>query len=131
MASLRASCTSCTRSAQPVPAPSRRSLRCKSASFTAERFATSSGDLWPGMGPSCPWPSPSMQAYPAAPRAAEGTLWGTVQAAFGFAGAPEPHQDSQEAHLPPQVERLALFTDAPEALPDQGWASLWRYQGFK
>jgi hypothetical protein len=29
------------------------------------------------------------------------------------------------------VERLALFTDAPEALPDQGWASLWRYQGFK
>ena len=46
-------------------------------------------------------------------------------------GAPEPHQDSQEAHLPPQVERLALFTDAPEALPDQGWASLWRYQGFK
>ena len=40
----------------------------------------------------------------------------------------------QEAQgLPQEVERLALFSDAPEALPaaPQGWAALWRYQGFK
>jgi hypothetical protein len=32
------------------------------------------------------------------------------------------------------VERLMLFTDAPEAsepAEQQGWMSLWRYQGFK
>ena len=40
----------------------------------------------------------------------------------------------QEAQgLPEEVERLALFSDAPEALPaaPQGWAALWRYQGCK
>lgn len=34
--------------------------------------------------------------------------------------------------LPVEVERLAGgFTDGPEACPLQGWASWWRYQGFK
>lgn len=31
--------------------------------------------------------------------------------------------------LPPEVERVALFSDGPQALPNQGWAGLWRYQG--
>ena len=55
------------------------------------------------------------------------------------AGRPDPtHPQAEtqqprqaESQLPEEVEAMALFTDAPEALPNQGWAGLWRYQGFK
>jgi hypothetical protein len=43
-------------------------------------------------------------------------------------------QPAGTSALPPEVERLMLFTDAPEAsepAEQQGWMSLWRYQGFK
>ena len=43
-------------------------------------------------------------------------------------------QPAGASTLPPEVERLMLFTDAPEAsepAEQQGWMALWRYQGFK
>ena len=43
----------------------------------------------------------------------------------------QPHSEVQ---LPPEVERLARFTDDPAALGEEapltGLAALWRYQGL-
>ena len=47
---------------------------------------------------------------------------------------PQDEAQQQEAALPPEVERLARFTDGPgspaEEQQPRGLLSLWRYQGL-
>ena len=70
-----------------------------------------------------PPPSPSAQAERAAPSAPR----------QHHAAQAQQQQEQQGAGgaLPDEVLRLALFCDAPEVAGDQGWAGLWRYQGFR
>lgn len=114
------------------PSRASHSVRCQScASFTAPHPSTygssygSSADLI--LGPICPWPRAapleSVVSTPVAQRAPQGrSLWEGAAAFFGL---------QEERQLPEEVEALALFSDAPEVAPAQGWAALWRYQGFK
>ncbi|KAL4458984.1 hypothetical protein ABPG75_013849 [Micractinium tetrahymenae] len=79
-------------------------------------------------GPSCPWPntSPHSEGQAAAGSPARG-VWALLTGSKNDAAT----QPSERA-LPPEVERLACFSDGPGAAAEepQNWlASWWRYQG--
>ncbi|KAI7837724.1 hypothetical protein COHA_008446 [Chlorella ohadii] len=70
-------------------------------------------------GPSCPWPQHQ-------PAAAQG------RGIFAWLQGGQQQPAAVEAALPPEVERLMRFTDAPldvEQQQQQGWLRFWRYQG--
>lgn len=116
--------------------PQRMAVQCEALSFHAQphTLTASSTSYSAGMGqqysegPSCAWPQASVTAESQSASAHSG-VWAMLSGFMdGFS------QPAGTSALPPEVERLMLFTDAPEAsepAEQQGWMSLWRYQGFK
>lgn len=105
-----------------------RSFRC-CASFQAQgerqKLQQQSGQKsFQDSNLACPWPRQDF----ATPKKSDRPLWNAVLCSLGVSSAGTISDDAQ---LPPEVQRVALFTDAPEALPvpPKGLAALWRYQG--
>lgn len=119
------------RTASAAPQPSQPSLRhlavARALSIPSPQPALGASSYTAGPGaqleaaaPSCPWPQPQQPAA-----AQQRGIFAWLQ------GAPQ-QPAAAEGALPPEVERLMRFTDAPqdaEQQQEQGWLRFWRYQG--
>jgi hypothetical protein len=113
-------------SASPASQPSRPAFRAHALSIPAPQpslgsssYSTGPGAQLEAAAPSCPWPQQKQAA---------------AQGRGIFAWLQGNHQQpaAAEAALPPEVERLMRFSDAPldaEQQQEEGWLRFWRYQG--